>query len=213
MSAGIADSGCQLGGRAASPWLALSNRHERKNALSKPPSFAQLLLRWRCRMRTALVLMSGAAALVMAAPTAARAEPGASECRNVVITTSDGSVYARSQEIIAWRLGCKRARQVVREYLRRVEGTPSSPRPFGFRCQSGAAGGLCQKRRKRVWWIHSPTTSISCRYPDAPYPCPGERPCGRVTTVSEGARVRSWVFYSRVRVRPRAANHTTRPDP
>lgn len=114
-------------------------------------------------------------------------------CKNVMIRTPDGSVYTRTDELLAWRIGCERARRVVRAYLHRSEGVASPPRPFGFRCRTGAAGGRCRKGVSTVWWSWN-LNIASCRHYDAPFPCPGERPCGSVPTVSEGVTVQSSVF-------------------
>ena len=114
-------------------------------------------------------------------------------CEDVVIRTPDGSVYTRTYELLAWRTGCEQARQVVRAYLHRSEGAVSRPRPFGFRCRTGRPGGRCRKGVAIVWWSWD-LDIASCRYFDAPFPCPGERPCGRTPTISEGVSVQSSVF-------------------
>lgn len=130
-------------------------------------------------------------ALLTVVPAAAKSS-SARTCRDVVLRTGTGDIYTRTYEIAVWRTGCKRARRIVRAYLRGAEGTDSLPRPRGFRCRSGRAGGVCRKRPSRVWWSYN--RHITCRYHDVPFPCARERPCRSVKTFSEGVRVRSRVF-------------------
>lgn len=143
-----------------------------------------------------LVLLLGLAVLVLAfarSPAVAPAQPTVThQCRKVVIKTDNGVVYTRAYEIVAFRLGCGRARRIVNGFLKHSEGNRHLPKPLGFQCRSGRSGGKCRKGAKRVWWSYNP--NIGCRNLNAPYPCSGERPCGGTPTVSEGVRITSAVF-------------------
>lgn len=151
----------------------------------------------RANLRVSAVALVLAALCIMSAVglgTAgeAKAAGGARQCGKVLIR-HHGVLWARAYEIIAWKVSCRRTRRIVRGYLNHIEGNRVRPRPFGFRCRSAAKMTSCRKGRSIVSWSFEPK-SAGCRFYDAPYPCLGEHPCGRVPSISEGVRIKSSVF-------------------
>lgn len=80
-------------------------------------------------------------------------------CKDVVIRVGNGVVYTRTEKLVAWKIGCRKARRVVRAFLTGAEGAETRPKPFGFRCKSSQPGGRCEKGKAIVWWSYDTNRS------------------------------------------------------
>src|SRR4051812_31562895 len=76
-------------------------------------------------------------ALVLTVSAVATDAPGAHaaphSCKDVIYRVN-ATVYARTYELKANRVGCRTARRVARGWLAGAEGVATPPKPLGFKC-------------------------------------------------------------------------------
>ena len=89
-------------------------------------------------------------ALALAIPQAASAK----SCKDAYIRNPDGSVYARTHLLLAFRTTCTTARRVARRWMEGQDTASGPGRPLGFRCVRfpDGSGAECRKGRASVSW-------------------------------------------------------------
>ncbi|MGK2939451.1 MAG: hypothetical protein ACSLFR_16885 [Solirubrobacteraceae bacterium] len=122
-------------------------------------------------MRTLRPLLAVAAMCTATLALAVAPAPGATtagkRCEDVLYRLDNGTVYARTYYLAAYRTSCRTARRVASFWLRNAEGNANidSLRPYGFTCTGtdtrNGHGMSCRKGRQEVRWLGQPPKARS----------------------------------------------------
>jgi hypothetical protein len=128
--------------RRAPETAALMRKPNARSSLRSAVSRAVRLLALAC---AACLLVPAVGALARTAETAPK------RCRDVVLLTGSGAVYARTHRLRAQHASCRLARRVARKYLHGNEGERRLA-PFGFHCRNDSRAVVCRRGDRRVRW-------------------------------------------------------------